>query len=611
MAIIACAECGHHVSTQAASCPNCGAPTAPAAERETSADQKFLRRTLTGLAALAVAGAALWFIQERHGSLAETAALWRTERVASHPNPVSTTAPPLPAKQQPAADIAAGPPAVYVTTAEQLYRDYSANAVATRNRIGSGLVRVTGSVTEIDEDLAGHPVVKLASGGTESTSMLLRDDQKGAAAQLIKGESVGIQCDNIQRDPGQHLGTPQGSGCVLVLIDAGANPVYLAVSSANGKEKAPLYIIGPMPESACASRADLISDELSGNFAQEDIIAKRCSPTARDSVPASGCRLSASMPSLPDMPDVHLWRYDCSTPAAAPQKVAARRVARRPESKRAASETPAESRAPAESTTTLAPLPPVPDLPAAALEVSTVSAPVIRSFQSTPVVAVDSMSPASNFADDFGDSATAPAAASFDTVSVASDAGSAVAIGSAAAVGAAAAGAAPAAASAEAVRSVPAAASAEAVRSAPAAGSAAAASPAAGSGSVVISPVPLDNVASGTTDDAANPPKASPPTPPPSAPSALPPDLAAVKASDPAAADHIASYCHSATAAAQDPTSVAASCRQEEEAAWKRLVVNNEFPTLDEATRRKCNEAPFPDSYVAKESCAKYQLQAK
>jgi hypothetical protein len=37
-------------------------------------------------------------------------------------------------------------------------------------------------------------------------------------------------------------------------------------------------------------------------------------------------------------------------------------------------------------------------------------------------------------------------------------------------------------------------------------------------------------------------------------------------------------------------------------------VLNNEFPTLDDATRRKCNEPPFPDSYVAKESCARYQL---
>jgi hypothetical protein len=81
-----------------------------------------------------------------------------------------------------------------------------------------------------------------------------------------------------------------------------------------------------------------------------------------------------------------------------------------------------------------------------------------------------------------------------------------------------------------------------------------------------------------------------------------------VKAADPGAADHIAAYCNKVTAAASDQASVAAGCRREEVAAWTRLVQNNEFPTLDEGTRRKCSESPFPDSYVAKESCARYVL---
>jgi hypothetical protein len=81
-----------------------------------------------------------------------------------------------------------------------------------------------------------------------------------------------------------------------------------------------------------------------------------------------------------------------------------------------------------------------------------------------------------------------------------------------------------------------------------------------------------------------------------------------VKATDPSAADRIAAYCNKATASASDQAAVAAGCRHEEVAAWTRLMVNNEFPTLDEVTRRKCSESPFPDSYVAKESCAKYVL---
>jgi len=88
----------------------------------------------------------------------------------------------------------------------------------------------------------------------------------------------------------------------------------------------------------------------------------------------------------------------------------------------------------------------------------------------------------------------------------------------------------------------------------------------------------------------------------------IPADLMTVKATDPRAADRIAAYCNKVTASASDQAAVAAGCRHEEVAAWTRLVVNNEYPTLDEVTRRKCSESPFPDSYVAKESCAKYVL---
>jgi hypothetical protein len=123
----------------------------------------------------------------------------------------------------------------------------------------------------------------------------------------------------------------------------------------------------------------------------------------------------------------------------------------------------------------------------------------------------------------------------------------------------------------------------------------------------VPSPAAANSVAPGA-------PPAAPPTPSGSAGGAGPQaptpadDLVKVRATDPGAADHIVSYCNAATAAATDQATVAAGCRHAEASAWTRLVLNNEFPTLDDATRRKCNEPPFPDSYVAKESCARYQL---
>ena len=87
-------------------------------------------------------------------------------------------------------------------------------------------------------------------------------------------------------------------------------------------------------------------------------------------------------------------------------------------------------------------------------------------------------------------------------------------------------------------------------------------------------------------------------------------DLARVKATDPRAADHIASYCAQTNASAERAGFIA-DCRRTEADAWTRLVLQNEFPTMDEATRKKCSEPPFPDTYVAKESCARYLLRAK
>lgn len=89
-----------------------------------------------------------------------------------------------------------------------------------------------------------------------------------------------------------------------------------------------------------------------------------------------------------------------------------------------------------------------------------------------------------------------------------------------------------------------------------------------------------------------------------SPPVATPDDLSQVRAVDPQAAEHIASYCANSV---QDAFIV--DCRRREAEAWTRLVLQREFPTLDEATRKKCSEPPFPDTYVAKESCARYELR--
>jgi hypothetical protein len=86
-------------------------------------------------------------------------------------------------------------------------------------------------------------------------------------------------------------------------------------------------------------------------------------------------------------------------------------------------------------------------------------------------------------------------------------------------------------------------------------------------------------------------------------------ELAPVRAVDANAAEHISSYCASVAAKAVDRgVAIGSMCRRREVAAWHRLVADNEFPSATPAIAQICSQAPFPDSYVAKEDCTKYEL---
>jgi tRNA_anti-like len=489
MAIIACKECGHQVSDKAASCPSCGAPIAAAVKPRGRA-KRVVRGFLITSAAVGLIAAVLWLI-----GMSKPAGMSARFNHAAEPAPAGADQSP----RGPGAVLAA----VYQTTAEQLYQDYGTNAVATQNRIGDSSVRVTGSVTEIDEDASGHPIVKLWASDGQSVDMMLNDDQKSAAADLTKGEAVDIQCDKMQATSI----APRGSGCAVVLVDATSKQAYLAVAFSEEKGIAPVYIVGPMSKAACAAHSDNISAQLNTDLKHEHVVSKNCAATARDSIPSQGCHLSSSMSSVPDMPAAHLWRYDCVAAGAAGAAGAASRRA-----------------------------------------TETVTGPHKSNDKSGAGVVVMSI-PAVPDASTGAEAAATSAAASAHS--------------------AAAQPASPPAPVAETQKIAP---------------------------TVAAMNAP-------TPDKPPAPEKAAEPAP------AVPSDLLEVKLADPGAADHILTYCNTATAGATDQAVVAAGCRHEEASAWTRFVLHNEFPTLDEATRQKCNAPPFPDSYVAKETCAKYQLR--
>jgi hypothetical protein len=529
MAIIACNECAREVSDKAACCPHCGVSIAGVVERKPRRVKPWLYGTL--IAGLLAWGTltTLWLTgivpvpKQLVGFIGTTVRPVRTVEASGK----TVEQVPLVATAQPALELKPVNIAVYRTSVEQLYQDYDANEVAIQSKIGDSPVRVSGSAAEINEDPSGHPVVTLHTGSDNRADMLLTDDQRSAAAQLSKEDAVEIQCNKMQRVAARL----HGSGCALVLIDSGTKPVYLAVSLSSKAGSALLYIVGPMSRKTCLSSSDTIAVQVTSNPRSDRILSKSCAATARESVSLEGCRLSSSMSAIPDIPTAHLWKYDCTVPAAETRKAAETAASKGTQIRAAA---PAVAAAIAPSS---------PPTPASEAAESDSDAPASKAPQETSssVAAANLPAPVAPI----GTPAEVPPAPMPEN-----NPGSAN-------------GAAPATTKA-------------------------------GSAGNLQQPTPAPESTSTSTA--------------PTSPTGVADDLVPVRTKDPEAADRIASYCSKITSGATNATTVAARCRRDEMEAWTRLTVQNEFPTLDETSRRKCNEPPFPDSFVARESCAKYQL---
>ena len=321
MAIIACKECARKVSDKAALCPHCGVRIAGEAARHPRRVRPWLYGTLIAVLLGWAAVATLWLT----GTLPVPRQLIGFLGIGSSPVRVVTaadnkSAAPVPHRASAPFTAALQPvnSAVYRTSVEQLSQDYDANEVAIQSKIGDNPVRISGNVAEIHEDL-GHPVVTLHTGRDNAADMVLTDDQRPAAAQLAKDDAVEIQCNRMQRMAARL----HGSGCALVLVDAGAKLVYLAVSLSGKAGSAPLYVVGPMSRTACMASGDTIAVQLTGNSTTDRIRSKSCAASASENLTREGCRLSSTMPAIPDLPSAHLWKYDCAAPAAQAQSAKA------------------------------------------------------------------------------------------------------------------------------------------------------------------------------------------------------------------------------------------------------------------------------------------------
>jgi len=132
------------------------------------------------------------------------------------PEPVATAAP-IPV-HAPTHSNSSGPAppsikrSVYQVTAQELFRQYSANEVATDDRIGSAELEISGVVDAIDKDILNHVEVKLeTSDEYDRVMLMLVDTDRRKAAALSKGQTVVAICDHARR----MLSTPVASDCTL------------------------------------------------------------------------------------------------------------------------------------------------------------------------------------------------------------------------------------------------------------------------------------------------------------------------------------------------------------------------------------------------------------
>jgi hypothetical protein len=565
MAIIACKECTREVSDKAARCPHCGVSIAEPIGRPPRRVKPWLYGVLIVVLLAWAALTALWLT----GMIPEPKQLASFIRAGNGPiwtfkaSPRTAEQVPPVAGARATLEFTPVNSAVYVTSLEQLDQDYDANEVAIRSKIGDKPIRVSGAVAEISEDTSGRPVVTLHSGSNSRADMVLSEDQRSAAAQLAKEDAVEIQCNKLQRIEARL----HGSGCALVLVDSGANPVYLAVSMSSKGGSSPLYIVGPMSRKSCLASSDTIAAQVNSNPKNDRVLSKSCAATARESVSLEDCHLSTSMSAIPDLPAAHLWKYDCMAPAAGTRKTARTAAARGNQNR-------ASAPAVLEETADL-PEPVSTSAPAVTAEIAALPTPASVTASALP----EAVAPAAKSDNSPGSADKSPgsAGAAVPAIVNAGEAG---------------------------------------VSQQPTIAAVSGPTPTASTPSTAVSgptataPTPTAAVSSPTATTLTSTAAVSSPTATTLTPTAATADdLVPVRTKDPEAADKIVSYCSKITSGATNPTMIAARCRQDEMNAWTRLIIQNEFPSLDETSRRKCNEPPFPDSFVARESCAKYQLR--
>lgn len=97
-------------------------------------------------------------------------------------------------------------------TATELFEAYQANEAAAQQQYGDKRLRVKGTISGVDLDMADNPVVQLATPNQfMSAAAHLADGSKDKAASLTKGQSITLVCAKVT----EVIGVPQLGECEI------------------------------------------------------------------------------------------------------------------------------------------------------------------------------------------------------------------------------------------------------------------------------------------------------------------------------------------------------------------------------------------------------------
>ncbi len=107
---------------------------------------------------------------------------------------------------------APAPRGIISASPEELRAAYDANEAAAQLRYGNAVLIVEGKVASIQLDVMNEPVIKLeTSRAYDEVSVNLTETEQSSAANLVKGQTVKVQCDEVS----EVLGTPVLRECFV------------------------------------------------------------------------------------------------------------------------------------------------------------------------------------------------------------------------------------------------------------------------------------------------------------------------------------------------------------------------------------------------------------